>query len=127
MLGVLACLVACAGPIVPADPPHLALYEPVPLPFIEVAGTLTRAGDCLFLDADDGTRYGLAWPAGHTTWESATGRLFVGDQHSSTGDRVSLSGAAVDPAGAGIVLVEPPRAECLGDALFFAQTFTQGS
>jgi hypothetical protein len=116
-----ACLWLAACTAASPDPGDLPLYQPRPIPSGILVGELAAEGDCVFLDADDGTRYGIAWPAGRTSWDEEAGVVAIDDSSIRIGDRVELGGGAYDLSrGRDYGFERQPTAECLGDMFFFA-------
>jgi hypothetical protein len=86
-----------------------------------LAGELTREGKCLFLAGDNGTNYGVAWPADRTTWEVQANRVVVGDSAASPGDHVELGAEHVDVPGPDLTV--RPLPECVGESFVYAEGF----
>lgn len=108
-------LAGCTG----AD---LALYPPGPVPGALLVGELTMESSCLFVVADDGTKYGLVWPAGITAWHSISSTIEVAGSSAAVGERVTVGGGPYDITPKNIEdypWVRAPSPECLGDQLFF--------
>ena len=117
-LGALGVLGACSS--LDTRPPHLPLHDRPIMNSVLIPGELTRQDQCLFLLSDDGTTYGVAWPADRTTWEAGANRLVVGMLAAAPGDHVELGAAHEDDLGD---LIVAPRPECMGDSFVYAGGF----
>jgi hypothetical protein len=109
---------------------HVALYLPQFLDDGLLTGVLTSRDDCLFVESDRGVTYGVAWPAGDTTWNPWSGTVRVRQLEASIGDRVTVGGGSeeVSPPEIGhFPFAVPPRSDCLGDELLFAHSIEKGS
>ena len=117
-LGVLGVLGACSS--LDARPPHLPLHDRSIMNSVLISGELTRHGQCLFLASDDGSTYGVAWPADRTTWDAGANRLVVGKLAAAPGDHVELGAAHEDDLDG---LAVAPLPECMGDSFIYAGGF----
>ena len=130
-----AVLAGC-GPIVPPSP---ADFVPSSEPFVPlsislpihpntatndalVMGTLQAEGRCLFVVTPDGTRLGVAWPAG-SRWDPTRNVISVKNVEASIGQQVAIGGGSADVTLENInrtTWISRPRSECLGDGFMFA-------
>lgn len=121
---VLVCSLAASGLVACSVNDHdLPLHNLEPLQGAALIGTLLMDGDCLFVVADDGTTYGVAWPSGRTTWDPASQVLRVGQDEARVGDRLAVGGVGRDVSGElmrSIDWAQRPMDECLGDRLWLA-------
>lgn len=128
---LILCAIVC--PVLAAcsvDGPDLLRYNLGPLQPLQGAmlvGTLDADGDCLFVVADDGTIWSVAWPNGRTTWDPARRLLRVGQDEAQVGDRIGVGGAgrnASDELVQSIDWAQSPKPECVGDRLWLAGAMT---
>lgn len=110
--------------------PTIALFAPQPVHDALLEARLLSSGGCLFLEARDGTTYGVAWPADKARWDSATSEIVVGNSRAAVGDFVFVGGGGADVtreniADSGWGWIEAPRAECLGDSFFIAGSISR--
>jgi len=91
-----------------------------------ITGTLQAEGRCLFLVGSDGTRFGVAWPAG-TKWDPTRRALVVGGVVVAVGQVVAIGGGSADVTLDNLArtpwLVRP-LPECLGEGFVFAGTLS---
>lgn len=134
MLALLGLIAACAGEPLGSQPegtgkavPDLALYPSGPTHDALINGRLITTGRCLLLVTPDGTTWGLAWPAGRTRWDEERSQVIVDDSGAGVGDDVWIGGGPATVT-AGTVgdprweWIEPPRAECLGQEFWVADS-----
>lgn len=110
--------------------PTLALYAPQPTHDAWLEARLVSSGGCLFLQARDGTTCGVAWRADKTRWDSATSEIVGGNSRAAVGDFVFVGGGGADitpenVADSGWGWIEAPRAECLGDSFWIADSISK--
>ncbi len=114
-LAALGVLGACSN--LDARPPHLPLHHRSLMNSVLIPGVLTRQGECLFFSSDEGTTYGVAWPADRTTWDAEANRLVVGELAAVPNEHVEL-GAAHEENLEGLIVA--PLPECMGDSFIYA-------
>lgn len=129
-------VLAGCGPIVP---PSKADFVPSSAPLVAlniwlpihpntatndalVRGTLQADGRCLFVVTPDGTRLGVAWPAG-SRWDPTRTVITVKGVEAAIGQPVAIGGGSADVTLENInrtPWISRPRPECLGDGFIFA-------
>lgn len=110
-----------------SDPPivvELAIHPNAATNDALVVGSLRIEGRCLFIVTDDGTRLGVAWPAG-TRWNPLGGSIVVKGSEVPLDTPVAIGGGSADITPENLhqtPWIVAPRAECLGDGFVFAGT-----